>query len=97
MSWSSLRRTRKATFRAGEQSTIEVLVDEVDPVAENYAAVLASRLADAVNQRIVEGVVEAGQGLVLGEGEELAAIPAVGRGRPDRGGDDQPGTVACPA
>src|SRR5688572_94995 len=27
-------------FRAGEQSIIEVLVDEVDPVAENYAAFL---------------------------------------------------------
>ena len=66
----------EGTFRAGEQSTIEVLVDEVDPVAENYASVLASRLADAVNQRIVEGVVEAGQGLVLEDGEELAAIPA---------------------
>ena len=30
------------TFRAGEQSVIEVVVDAADPVAENYAGFLAS-------------------------------------------------------
>jgi ABC-2 type transport system permease protein len=65
----------EATFRAGEKSTIEVLIDEVDPVDENYASVLAGRLADAVNQRLIEQVVAEGQGLALGEGEEVAMIP----------------------
>ena len=67
----------EATFRAGERSTILVLVDAVDPVDENYAGVLASKLADAVNQRLIEQVVEEGQGLALGPGtEEVATIPA---------------------
>jgi ABC-2 type transport system permease protein len=65
----------EATFRAGEKSTIEVLIDEVDPVEENYAGVLAGRLADAVNQRLIEQVVEEGQGLALGAGEDIATIP----------------------
>jgi ABC-2 type transport system permease protein len=65
----------EGTFRAGEKSTIEVLVDEVDPVEESYASVLAGRLADAVNQRLIEGVVEEGQDLALVAGEEVAQIP----------------------
>jgi ABC-2 type transport system permease protein len=65
----------EATFRAGEKSTIEVLIDEIDPVEESYASVLAGRLADAVNQRLIEQVVEEGQGLALGAGEDIATIP----------------------
>jgi ABC-2 type transport system permease protein len=65
----------EAAFRAGEKSTIEVLVDEVDPVEENYAGVLAGRLADAVNQRLIEAVVEEGQELALVGGEDVAQIP----------------------
>ena len=34
----------EAQFRAGQQSVIEVLIDAVDPVAENYAGFLASGL-----------------------------------------------------
>ena len=30
----------EAAFRAGKRSTIEIVVDEVDPVAENYATIL---------------------------------------------------------
>src|SRR5688572_5463088 len=43
-------------FRAGEQSVIEVMVDVVDPVAENYAGFLAAGLASAINREIIERV-----------------------------------------
>ena len=63
-------------FREGKRSTIEVVVDEVDPVDENYATILGSTLADAVNQRIIEQAVEEGQGYALQAGNaEAAAIP----------------------
>jgi ABC-2 type transport system permease protein len=65
----------EAAFRAGEKSTIEVLVDEVDPVEESYASVLAGRLADAVNQRLIERVVEEGQDVALVAEEDIAQIP----------------------
>ena len=66
-----------AAFREGQRSTIEVVVDEVDPVDENYATILGSTLADAVNQRIIEQAVEEGQGYAIQAGNaEAAAIPA---------------------
>lgn len=66
----------EGTFRAGERSTIEVLVDEVDPVDENYARFLASSLSDAVNRRIIEQAVEEGQGYALDAADaEVAALP----------------------
>jgi ABC-2 type transport system permease protein len=66
----------EGAFRAGERSTIEIVVDEVDPVEENYAMILGSTLADAVNRRIVERAVEEGQEYAIGAGnEEAAAIP----------------------
>jgi ABC-2 type transport system permease protein len=67
----------EATFRAGKRSTIEIIVDEVDPVAENYATILGTTLADAVNRRIIEQAVEEGQGYAVQAGEpEAAALPA---------------------
>ncbi len=66
----------EAQFRAGEQSVIEVLVDEVDPVAENYAGFLASGLASEVNREIIERVAAEGEGYAVAAGEpEAAAIP----------------------
>ena len=66
-----------AAFREGQRSTIEIVVDEVDPVDENYATILGSTLADAVNQRIIEQAVEEGQGYAIQAGNaEAAAIPA---------------------
>jgi ABC-2 type transport system permease protein len=66
----------EAAFRAGQRSTIEILVDEVDPVDENYARFLGGTLADAINQRIIEQAVEEGQGYALAVGEQAAsAIP----------------------
>lgn len=66
----------EAAFRAGEQSVIEVIVDVVDPVAENYAGFLASGLAAAINREIIERVAAEGQGYAVAAGEaEAAAIP----------------------
>lgn len=74
----------EARFRAGEQSVIEVLVDEVDPVAENYASFLASALASAVNREVIERATEEGQGYAVEHSEfdptqrippELVAAP----------------------
>ena len=58
-----------AKFRAGEQSVIEVVVDVVDPVAENYAGFLAAGLASAVNREIIERVAAEGQGYAVAAGE----------------------------
>lgn len=63
----------EATFRAGQRSIIEILVDEVDPVDENYARFLGGTLADAVNRRIIERAVEEGQGYALAAGEAAAS------------------------
>jgi ABC-2 type transport system permease protein len=66
----------EANFRAGEQSVIEVIVDVVDPVAENYAGFLASGLASAINREIIERVAAEGQGYAVAAGEPNAdAIP----------------------
>jgi ABC-2 type transport system permease protein len=66
----------EGTFRAGKQSVLEVLVDEVDPVDENYAIILAAALADAVNQRVIEVAVRQGQGLALDAGDpDVILIP----------------------
>jgi ABC-2 type transport system permease protein len=66
----------EAAFREGQRSTIEIVVDEVDPVEENYATILGSTLADAVNQRIIQQAVEEGQGYAIQAGNaEAAAIP----------------------
>ena len=65
-----------ASFRAGEQSIIEVLVDVVDPVAENYAGFLAAGLASAVNREVIERVAAEGQGYAVAAGQtEAQAIP----------------------
>jgi ABC-2 type transport system permease protein len=66
----------EAAFRAGKRSTIEIVVDAVDPVSENYATILGGSLADAVNQRIIQQAVEEGQGYALQAGDaQAAAIP----------------------
>lgn len=65
-----------ANFRAGEQSVIEVIVDVVDPVAENYAGFLAAGLASAVNREIIERAAAEGQGYAVAAGQpEAEAIP----------------------
>ncbi len=67
----------EATFRSGQRTTIEIIVDETDPVDENYAGILGNALADAVNRRLIEQVVEEGKGYIVEAGEaQAAAIPA---------------------
>ena len=67
----------EGAFRAGKRSTIEIVVDEVAPVAENYATILGSTLANAVNQRIIERAVEEGEGYALAAAQaQASAIPA---------------------
>jgi ABC-2 type transport system permease protein len=66
----------EAQFRAGRQSVIEVVVDAVDPVAENYASFLASGLAAAVNREVIRRAAAEGQGYAIAAGApEAAAIP----------------------
>ncbi len=66
----------EATFLSGRQSVLEVIVDEVDPVDENYASILAGTLADEVNQRVVTEAVREGQGVAIDTGNpELTLIP----------------------
>jgi len=66
----------EGTFLDGKQSVFDVIVDEVDPVDENYAVILAGMLADEVNQRVVEDAVKEGQGLAIDIGNpEVALIP----------------------
>ena len=63
-------------FRAGQQSVIEVLIDAVDPVAENYAGFLASGLSSAINRDIIRRAAAEGQGYAIAAGQpEAAAIP----------------------
>jgi ABC-2 type transport system permease protein len=63
-------------FRAGEQSTIQVRVNVVDPVDQNYTAFLARALEREVNRIIVERIAEEGQTYALSKGaEEAAQIP----------------------
>jgi len=66
----------EARFSGGEQSVIEVVVDAVDPVAENYATFLAGALAAAVNREIIARAAAEGQGYAIAAGEPgAAAIP----------------------
>jgi ABC-2 type transport system permease protein len=64
-------------FRAGQRSRIEVEVNAVDPVEQNYAVFLAHGLERDVNRIIIERIVEAGQNYALSAGaSQAAAIPA---------------------
>jgi ABC-2 type transport system permease protein len=63
-------------FRAGEQSTIQVRVNVVDPVDQNYTTFLARALEREVNRIIVERIAEEGQTYALSQGAaDAAAIP----------------------
>ena len=62
-----------ASFKAGQQSVIEVVVDTIDPIRADYANYLASNLSSAVNQAIITRAVEEGQGIALADGQTAAA------------------------
>jgi ABC-2 type transport system permease protein len=63
-------------FETGEQSVIEVRIDEVDPVQTSYAGILAAALANEVNREIIERVAAESQGYALAGGDAaVATIP----------------------
>lgn len=63
----------EANFRAGQQSVLEVEVDAVDPVEENYASFLAGNLASAVNREIIRRAAAEGEGYAIAAGQSAAA------------------------
>jgi ABC-2 type transport system permease protein len=64
-------------FLAGQKSKIEVKVNAVDPVEQNYAVFLARVLERDVNRVIIERIAETGQNYALEAGASAAAdIPA---------------------
>src|SRR3954447_15701202 len=64
------------TFKSGQQSVIEVVINTIDPIRADYASHLASNLSSAVNQTIITKAVEEGQGVALAKGQpDAAKIP----------------------
>lgn len=57
-----------ASFRAGEQSVFEVVINVVDPIQSNYAGFLANNLASAVNREILRQAAERGEGIAAEAG-----------------------------
>jgi ABC-2 type transport system permease protein len=49
------------TFQSGQQSTIQVSINEVDPVAAGYAGFIASVLNQKINEEIIKQAVSQGQ------------------------------------
>jgi len=63
-------------FKAGQRSKIQVKVNAVDPVDQNYAVFLAHVLERDVNRIIVERIATEGQSYALSVGaSQAAAIP----------------------
>lgn len=63
-------------FRAGQQSDVEVRVNVVDPVQQNYATFLARGLEREINRIIVERIAQEGQTYALSAGAtDAARIP----------------------
>src|SRR4051812_44977594 len=48
-------------FQSGQQATIDVSINSVDPVASNYAGFIASVLNQKVNEEIIKQAVQQGQ------------------------------------
>jgi ABC-2 type transport system permease protein len=70
----------RARFQAGEQSTLEVIIDAVDPIQANYAGFLAAGLSSAVNREIITQAASDGLSVALASGDihvlpELVAAP----------------------
>lgn len=60
-------------FQAGQQSVIDVQINEVDPVEQAYAGVLAAQLASEVNRKIIQQAATEGQQYALNAGQPNAA------------------------
>ena len=60
--WSSVAPANAVeTFQSGQQSTIQVSINEVDPVAAGYAGFIASVLNQKINEEIIKQAVSQGQ------------------------------------
>jgi ABC-2 type transport system permease protein len=62
-------------FKAGEQSTIQVIVNTVDPVRADWAGFLATNLSNAVNQAIIGKAVASSEGYVLANAQDAKPVP----------------------
>jgi ABC-2 type transport system permease protein len=64
-------------FKAGQRSTIEVVVNMVDPAQVIFATGMAGQLADRVNQKVIATAVQAGQAAAGAAGvpPEIVAAP----------------------
>jgi ABC-2 type transport system permease protein len=65
----------EARFQAGQQSTIQVIVDSVNPIQANYAGFLAANLSNAVNQAIIGKAVAVGEASVIDPTSSTKPIP----------------------
>lgn len=63
----------ESRFRAGEQSTVEVVVNVVDPVQAAYASFVVELLANEINREIIRRAAAEGQGYALAAGQEGAS------------------------
>jgi ABC-2 type transport system permease protein len=57
-----------ASFRAGEQSVFDVVINVVDPIQANYAGFLANNLSSEVNREVLRQAAERGEGMAAEAG-----------------------------
>lgn len=87
-------------FRAGRQTTVEVVVNITDPVQAAYATFVVQLLTNEINREIIQRVAEEGQDYAVSAGQEEAArIPPEVVAEPTRSelrniAPLQPGVVA---
>jgi ABC-2 type transport system permease protein len=63
-------------FQSGQQATIQVSINSVDPVAANYAGFIAQVMNQKVNEEIIKQAVTTGQGYAIaGNVDQAAQIP----------------------
>jgi ABC-2 type transport system permease protein len=71
-------------FRAGQQATIKVEYNTVDPVQANYADFLAERLSAEVNRTIIETAAASGEQQAIQQVPGASLIPAKVIAQPTR-------------
>ena len=63
-------------FQSGQQATIQVAINSVDPVAANYAGFIAQVMNQKVNEEIIKQAVTQGQGYAIaGNLNQASQIP----------------------
>src|SRR5207302_10764017 len=64
-------------FRNGQQSTVEIEYNELDPVRDNYARFVAYRQIQELNRAIIEQAVSRGEQYVLQStaGQQVMQVP----------------------